>query len=198
MVASGSEQRSGLPAVVRGRTTVLPGVAHLQSSRGAYEYVARVDLVERHGRAVPEVVELTVRAKPGGAPLSGRRIQDEFVGVRLAAVASLAVRVSDKRQLLFDHAPDVGDVDRMISAGFGRGQRPQVKRTALLQKAAKLYRAAEPGTRTAAVAQGLGVKQGVARKRVMEARSAGLLPPADSTRPRLDSIARPSRGRRPS
>lgn len=164
-----------------------PGMVRLQGDD--FDYEAEVDVVD--GRA--EVVALTITRHEAGPSLSARALRGASLGhVLRSAVRARMVKLDENgagwsRGNRKDGAVTDGDV-RSLRVAPGPG-RPKVD-AGEVARAADLYRqAVEKGEpRTAAVARELSVSAGTARKRVMAARKAGLLPSTSSTRPGVGEV----------
>ena len=176
-----------------------------------YDVAVTVEVVDSGDEApTVDVTEVAFRARPDGRPLSARGIQAVNVGALMGrAVDALGEAVDSEGQRVKVAAGEhlrramarsattanrgrpstsVADqaLDEASETNRSRG-RPVSVTTDAYEAAARLYRAAQASgtSTTAAVADGLAVSRSTARKRVMGARKRGLLPVAESTRPRL-------------
>ncbi|MGB3053703.1 MAG: DUF6214 family protein [Acidimicrobiales bacterium] len=136
------------------------------------------------------VVEVAMTAGPSES-ITARKIQAARLGeiIRLSLMTVAMPLDPDTSQWRPGMAGDwpTEQMERSWSSeGRGRG-RPQSVTVDEYEQAANEYRAAQAEGRptTRAVADALGVSESTARKRIMAARGRGLLPPADTTRPRL-------------
>lgn len=161
---------------------VIPGDVTMPA--GDYDIRVKVEIVDG---AIPrvEAVEVTLLKVPDGPPLSARRIQRAGVGSAIRqAVEHLTVALDPEKHTHAAMSPT-------------RGRRPTVDKREV-ELAAQLWHDAQqrgvPTTRHVQV--GLAKRfnsvttREVARKRVQAARAAGLIPPTDTTRPRLSAPQR--------
>lgn len=159
-----------------------------------FDVEAIVEIRGEGDQAAAVISKLVIEAKADGPAIGARSLQGARLGtVCAAAFRSLSQRVDESGRMLGFPGlgfPGLGgDID---SADLEWLQRPRKPRgsgggEAELERAAEAYRAAQSrGEPTGeAVRRALHVSLSTARKRVLQARAAGLLPPATSTRPRL-------------
>lgn len=149
------------------------------------EVVVLVELDETTPAVV--VSDLRLKAAPGES-LTVRGLQRWGLGDLFREAKAELGQVVDEahRRVAGEHSVADQALDEASETNRSRG-RPVSVTTDAYEAAARLYRAAQASgtSTTAAVADGLAVSRSTARKRVMGARERGLLPVAESTRPRL-------------
>jgi len=150
----------------------------------AFDYRVTVSIVaEPTPRAV--VTEVTIRSREGGPQVTARAVAGELGMVRLAAVRRNTVAHGEATAA----EPSWRDIERATGDAVrsAMSDRPRRVHDDDLERAAEVYRRAQASGQptTRAVKAALGTSAEVARRRVMSARKAGLLPPAETTRPRL-------------
>jgi len=151
-----------------------------------------VDHDQDSGR--PEATSLTVRRRTDGPPIGSRSVAREahLGGLVRAAVAALSFpspkgtgREVWRGRMLGQRAAE--DQLRRLYGHEQGGRGANEDRAELVKKAATAYRRAQAeGASTGAAVQatvGYG-SPSFARKLIAEARAEGLLPPAESTRPK--------------
>lgn len=135
----------------------------------------------RNGR--PELVELTVRAKPKGRGLRASDMQlllDSLVSAAFAKVA-LIPRVDGDGEPL-GMTPPRDDRETWQAKGAVNAARPRAQRErrpiplSVLEEVARIYRENAEGKPTDSVATILGLSPRTAARRVKQAEEAGLLP----------------------
>lgn len=146
-----------------------------------YDCVVNVGVDESGRRPRVVVDEVMVTRRPGGPPVTARRVQADLAKARRMALGALTWPVDRGGSTPMAAMANVfGGADKSVAAAGG--ERPRVTASELA-RCAEAYRAAQANgsPTTTAVAAALRVSQGVARRRVMAARKAGVLEPAGGT-----------------